>query len=562
MKIIKDNYKILKEAIQRNEPIGEIANNAFRKMFALDYYRPKEKLSLDRPYNVLLNKIRDRDENKFSANSNPNVSVTIILTDLTGDPNFRKLFDASIEKQIKKPDAILINDKEGNADSIPPKYLGQSNSDITVFLVNDVLSDQALLRITRLFELRHELDVITFDEDRIDKKGLRSKPLMKGTYNYFHLLSYNYIGNAFAVRTNRVKEYLDENIDKSSFHEFLLHLEKTHFEIGRIQEVLFSKYSEVDKIHPKRIFEKRYLDTTTSVEDGLHPQNARIVFPRQEIKVSIIIPFRDHPELLRQCVDSIFKYTLYPNFEIILADNGSTDPATNSLVTEYCKRENVTHFPIDIPFNYSEINNKAVKVAKGKFLLFLNNDTEVLHEGWMDEMVRLLFIAEVGVVGAKLVYEDGTIQHAGVTIGIGHFAGHLFKELKEDDPELGKRIQSLQEYSAVTGACMMTRRKLFHRLGGFDEENLSVAYNDIDYCLKARAKGFKVVYTPHTKLKHYESKTRTHDMSKTERDRYKKEIDFMKKKWPGITANDPYYHKYLSKKKQDNSLAFNTTLSI
>ena len=562
MKLIKENYKILKEAIQRNEPIGEIANNAFRKIFALDYYRPKIKLSLDRPYNVLLNKIRDRDENKFSAAANPNVSVTVILTDLTGAADFRKLFDSSIEKQIKKPDAVIINDKEANSYSIPSKLLAQSTADITIFLVNDILSDHALLRIARLFELRDELDVLTFDEDQVDNKGLRSNPKLKGTYNYFQLLSYNYIGNAFAVRTKRIKEYLDDNIDKSSFHEFLLHLEKTHLEIGRIQEILFSKYSPSNTIHPKKIFEKRFSDTTTLVEDGLHPKTAKIVFPRQEIKVSIIIPFRDHSELLKQCVESIFRHTKYPNYEIILADNGSKDPATISLVNEYAKKENVTHFPIDIPFNYSEINNKAVKVAKGKFLLFLNNDTEVLHDGWMDEMVRLLFIAEVGVVGAKLVYEDDSIQHAGVTVGIGHFAGHLFKELKEDDPIHGQRIQSIQEYSAVTGACMMTRRKLFHRLEGFDELNLAVAYNDIDYCLKARAKGFKVVYTPYAKLKHYESKTRTHDMSKSERDRYKKEIEFMKNKWPGITTNDPYYHKYLSRKKQDNSISFNTTLSI
>lgn len=562
MKIIKDNYKILKEALQRNEPIGEIANNAFRKMFALDYYRPKVKLSLDRPYNVLLNKIRDRDENIFSVDSNPNVSVTVILTDLTNDASFRKLFDASIEKQIKKPEAIIINEEAANGDSIPPKYLGQSNSDITIFLVNDVLSDHALLRITRMFELRQELDVITFDEDQIDNKGLRSNPKLKGAFNYFQLLSYNYIGNAFAVRTKRIKEYLDENVDKNSFHEFLLHLEKTHFEITRIQEILISKYAEPNRIHPKRIFEKRYFDTNTSVENGLHADNAKIIFPRQEIKVSIIIPFRDHPELLKQCVDSIFKYTRYPNYEIILADNGSKDSATIALVNEYSQKENVTHFPIDIPFNFSEINNKAVKVATGKFLLFLNNDTEVLHEGWMDEMVRLLFIAEVGVVGAKLVYEDDTIQHAGVTIGIGHFAGHLFKEMKDDDSIYGQRIQSIQEYSAVTGACMMTRRRLFHRLEGFDEMNLAVAYNDVDYCLKARAKGFKVVYTPYAKLKHYESKTRTHDMSKSERDRYTKEIEFIKKKWPGISTNDPYYHKYLSRKKQDNSVSFNTTMSI
>jgi len=565
MKILTDNYKILREALNRNEPIGEIAYNAFRKLFALDYYRPKVKLSLERPYNVLLNKIRDRDVLEFESEDldMPETSITIVQTDLTGnDAHFRKMFEQSLEKQIKKPSKVIYREASSNGDSIPTEHIGDLDSDITIFLVNDVLSDYALLRICRLFEARHELDVITFDEDQIDENGLRANPQLKGVYNYFQLLSYNYIGNAFAVRTKRIKEYIDENSEKASYHEFLIHLESTHLEIGRIQELLFSKYKEIEGIHPKKIFENRFSDSTTLVEDGLHADTAKVVFPRQDILVSIIIPFRDYPELLEQCVESIFKYTRYPKFEIILADNGSTDPKTLELVRSYSEKENVTHFPIDIPFNFSEINNKAVKVAKGKFLLFLNNDTEVLHEGWMDEMVRLLFIAEVGVVGAKLVYEDGTIQHAGVTIGIGHFAGHLFKEMKEDDPRVSKRIQSLQEYSAVTGACMMTRRRLFHRLEGFDEANLAVAYNDIDYCLKARSKGFKVAYTPYAKLKHYESKTRTHDMSKSERERYKKEIEFMKQKWSKVSMQDPFYHKYLSKREQDNSISFNTRLTI
>ena len=164
MKILKDNYKILKEALERNEPLGEIANNAFRKLFALDYYRPKIKLSLERPYNVLLNKIRDRDQQIFEHEKIPECSITVILTDLTqNDENFRKLFEESIEKQIKKPAAVLINDEAANGDSIPLKYLSQSKSDITIFLVNDVLSDHALLRITKLFEQEEGLDVITFD---------------------------------------------------------------------------------------------------------------------------------------------------------------------------------------------------------------------------------------------------------------------------------------------------------------------------------------------------------------------------------------------------------------
>lgn len=562
MKIITENYKILKQALSRNEPIGEIATNAFRKLFALDYYRPKVKLSLDRPYNVLLNKIRDRDMN-LGDQETPQPSITVIMTDLTnGDKNFQKLFEQSIEKQGKKPDAVLINNDASNGGSIPVKYVNQSESDITVFLVNDILADHALYKIAKLFQDKYELDVITFDDDLIDTKGLRSKPNLKGIYNYFQLLSTNYIGNAFAVRTKRVKEYVDANLDKTSFHEFLLHLENTHWEIGRIQEVLYSKYKKAEIIHPKRVFEKRYHDTTTFVENGLHPDHAKVILPRQEIMVSVIIPFRDHADLLKQCVDSIFKYTKYPKFEIILADNGSKEPETLQLVKEYAKLDNVIHFPIDIPFNFSEINNKAVKVANGKFLLFLNNDTEVLHSGWMDEMVRLLFVAEVGVVGVKLVFEDNTIQHAGVTIGIGHFAGHLFKEMSEDDPSVSSRIQSVQEYSAVTGACMMTRRRLFHRLEGFDEKNLAVAYNDVDYCLKARAKGFKVVYTPYAKLKHYESKTRSHDMSKTEKERYRTEIDYMKKRWNGYYKHDPHYHKYLSRKKQDNSVTFNTTMNL
>jgi GT2 family glycosyltransferase len=258
--------------------------------------------------------------------------------------------------------------------------------------------------------------------------------------------------------------------------------------------------------------------------------------------ISIIIPFKDKIELLEKCIESIFQKSSYQNYEVILVDNNSKEKKTfvyleslkNNVQIEFLKYEEI--------FNFSAINNFAVEYVNGEYILFLNNDTEVISENWLDEMVKCFEDEKVGAIGAKLLYPDGTIQHAGVMIEEKRLAIHAFRTWKEQDV----KFDEPREWSAVTAACMMTRKDLFLRVGGFDEKNLSIAYNDVDFCLKLRELGYKIICTPHAKLYHYESASRKSDIFAKifNRKRYKEflcEQGYVRKKWSEEIKNDKFY---------------------
>lgn len=252
----------------------------------------------------------------------------------------------------------------------------------------------------------------------------------------------------------------------------------------------------------------------------------------KNISVSVVIPFRDQVGLLKKCLRSILEKTAIDSgFEIILINNQSEKKETEIFLEKIKNRENIFVLEYDAQFNFSAMNNLASKKAKGKYLLFLNNDTEVISENWIDAMLCQFEDPSIGVVGAKLLYPDGTIQHAGIGIKNGDVSHSFGKLMDSDDPE--DLFNKMRESDAVTAACMMTRKELFEELGGFDEINLPIAYNDVDYCFKVREKGLKVIYTPEAKLYHYESATRGSDIFLKPK-RYKKflqERAFLRARW-------------------------------
>lgn len=250
--------------------------------------------------------------------------------------------------------------------------------------------------------------------------------------------------------------------------------------------------------------------------------------------VSIIIPFKDKVELLQKCVGSVLRSVSSQGCEVILVNNESRKKKTLAYLKSLENNSKIIILEYAKPFNFSAINNFAVQKSAGDFLLFLNNDTESISSNWIEEMLKQFENPEVGAVGAKLLYPDGTIQHAGVKVG-ENIATHQFLGMNEMDL---KENDIVREVDAVTGACMMTRRDLFLKVGGFDEKNLPIAYNDIDYCLKLRERGFKILWTPEAKLFHYESASRKSDMNVFailfNRKRYKQfqgEQEYMRKRW-------------------------------
>ena len=271
--------------------------------------------------------------------------------------------------------------------------------------------------------------------------------------------------------------------------------------------------------------------------------------------ISIIIPNKDHIDDLKRCMESIEQKSTYKNYEYIIVENNSTDSAT----FEYYKKLEAENPKVhmvywDGVFNYSAINNYGASFAKGEYLLLLNNDTEIINPDCLEELLGYCMRKDVGAVGARLYYEDDTIQHAGVVIGFGGIAGHCFVQQKRGTTGYCHRIICAQDYSAVTAACMMVKKSAFDAVGGLSEE-LAVAFNDIDFCMKLRKEGYLIVYNPYAELYHYESKSRGLEDTPEKVARFNKEIATFEKKWPEILKNgDPYYNPNLTLKSQDFSL--------
>jgi GT2 family glycosyltransferase len=280
---------------------------------------------------------------------------------------------------------------------------------------------------------------------------------------------------------------------------------------------------------------------------------------RYEIKeqklVSVIIPTKDLADTLTICLKSIFSKTSYPNYEVLVIDNGSTEAKAFHCLESWQQEQpkRFRYYTYNVPFNYSQINNYGVEQAKGDYLLFLNNDTEIIAPDWMEAMVEQAQRSSIGAVGGLLLYPDDTIQHAGVIMGINGLAGHSHKYFPASMPGYISQIVSTNNYSAVTAACLMCRREVFELVGGFETE-LAIAFNDIDFCLKLISHGYLNVYLPHVVLYHYESKSRGYEDTPAKQARFLQEIDYIKQKWSAICDRDPCYNPNLTKNHEDYRL--------
>jgi GT2 family glycosyltransferase len=268
--------------------------------------------------------------------------------------------------------------------------------------------------------------------------------------------------------------------------------------------------------------------------------------PKQLPLVSIIIPTRNAKALVKQCIDSIFEKTTYSNFEIILVDNGSDDPSSLDYFAELNERDNIRVVRDDGNFNFSRLNNEAVKVAKGELLCLMNNDIEVISPDWLDEMVSQAVRPEIGAVGAKLLYPNDTVQHAGVILGLGGIAGHAHLGIHRNDPGYFGRANLVQNFIAVTAACLVIRKEIYENVGGLNEKDFAVAFNDVDFCIRVHQAGYHNLWTPFAEMYHHESATRGSDLAPEKIERFKQEIKSMELLYGNILFNDPAYNPNLS----------------
>lgn len=263
--------------------------------------------------------------------------------------------------------------------------------------------------------------------------------------------------------------------------------------------------------------------------------------------ISIIVPTRDRAELLRTCIGSVDAHTDYRPFEWIVVDNESAEPETLDFLAELSLRSDVRVIRSAGAFNFSRLNNIGVAAAAGQYVLLLNNDTEAFSPQWLGEMMRYAARDDVGAVGAQLLYADGSLQHAGVVIGMGEAAGHAHRFLPAGDPGYFRLPHAAQEVSAVTAACLLVRKERYLAVGGLDEEKFAVAYNDVDFCLRLKEAGWRNIYTPHAKLYHHESKSRGSDFSVANRERYMRELKHLQTRWGTRTFLDPLHSPHLDR---------------
>jgi len=273
----------------------------------------------------------------------------------------------------------------------------------------------------------------------------------------------------------------------------------------------------------------------------------------REMTVSLVIPTRDRADLLQRCIDTIQQFTDWPTLEIIVIDNGSVEDATHAYFAKVAE-QGVRVLPMPGPFNYADLNNRAIAQATGDIVGLVNNDIEALHNGWLDEIVSQLLRPEVGAVGAKLLWPNGMVQHGGVLLGVGNVAGHFGNRLADADWGDHGRNQLVQQVSGCTAACLFLRREDYFALGGMDGNAFPVAFNDVDLCLKVRASGKAIVWTPHAKLLHAESASRGHEDTPQKKARAGREIDQLRMKWGDVLMRDPAYHPSLN--LDPNSQAF------
>lgn len=438
---------------------------------------------------------------------------------------------------------------------------------------DDELRCHALLEVVQCISRHPDAGLIYSDEDKIDKEGRRFHAYFKPDWNPDLLLSQNYLCHFTVLRTALVRSVggFRTGFEGSQDHDlFLRCVERLDsHQVRHIPKVLYhwraipgSTALDHDvKDYATEAGRKAVAEHLLRTGSGAEVVDAsrghyriRWPMPLPCPKVSIIIPTRDRVDLLKTCIDSVIERTRYPDYEIIVVDNQSVEPSTKAYFDSVRSHPLVQIMEYDAPFNYSAINNWAVSRANGEVLCLLNNDIEVISEDWLGEMVRHACRDGVGAVGAMLYYPNDTIQHAGVVLGVGGVANHAFLGCPRGCPGHGGRAMVVQNYSAVTGACLVVRREAYERAGGLDEE-LEVAFNDIDFCLRLRELGYRNLWTPFAELYHHESASRGEEDSEEKLSRFHREVRRMVSRWGPTLLADPAYNPNLSLSMQDGSFA-------
>ena len=496
-----------------------------------------------------------------------------IADDASPDPQVREVLAgyAKRDPRIK----VVFRPENGHISAASNSAIGLATGDwLALFDHDDLLPEHALFQMAKTINERPEARLIYSDEDRIDASGQRVSPYFKCDWNRSLFYSHNLITHLGVYHADLVREVggFKTGIEGAQDYDLALRcVERLKDEqIVHIPRVLYhwrqhpgSTAQDADS-KPYAMLNGRQaisdhlqrLGVPALVEHIGVGYRVRYELPDPAPKATIIIPTRNGLKLIRRCVKSILAKTVYPDYEVLIVDNNSDDRQTLRYLDEINDGVRVRVVRDPRPFNYSALNNAAVDLAGGEVVCLLNNDTEVISPDWLREMVSLAWQPGFGAVGARLWYPDDTLQHGGIILGIGGWAGHAHKGFPKGSTGYAARAMLLQEFSAVTGACLAIRRELYQSVGGLNERELTVACSDVDLCLRLRELGYRNAWTPYAELYHHESASRGYENTPKKRGRFLRERVYMQQRWGEFLLRDPAYNPNLTLDHEDFSLAW------
>jgi glycosyltransferase involved in cell wall biosynthesis len=498
-----------------------------------------------------------------------------IADDASTDVGVRPMLEsfAKVDPRIK----VVFRQQNGHISAASNSALEFASGDFVALLDNDdLLTPDALYHVAKTIVATPDAALIYSDEDKINPAGYRYDPYFKCELNYELLLAQNMICHLGVYRRALLEKIggFREGFEGAQDYDLTLRvLEQVQPEqVVHIPKVLYhwraipgSTALAADEKNYAALAGRKAIEehlqrtgrggTVTAAPEAPALNRVRYALPAHLPMVSIIIPTRDHADILGVCLESVLKKTSYPHFEIIVVDNGSVEQETHQLLASQ-PQDRVRVVRDDSPFNYSRLNNLAVKAAKGDVVCLMNNDIEVLTPDWLEEMLSFALQADIGCVGARLWYPgEGGLQHGGVVLGVGGIAGHSHKYLSRNQSGYFGRAVLHQSFSAVTAACLVIRREIWEQVEGLDE-SFAVAFNDVDFCLRVRDSGYRNIWTPYAEMIHHESLSRGEEDNPEKVARFHGEIERMQQRWGTGLQKDPAYSPNLTNGYEDFSLSW------
>lgn len=482
-----------------------------------------------------------------------------LADDCSTNPEIKKILNTYVKKDHRIK--VIYRSHNGHISQASNSALKIATGEFIALLDHDdELAPQALYQIVKLLNVKPNADLIYSDEDKLEINGIHTEPSFKPDWSPEMFLSTNYLCHLTLIRKSLVNKIngFTKGLEGSQDYDLFLRITEITQNIFHIPDILYhwrkipgstaAVYSTKNYANQASIKSlKNHIQRTktkATVINGIKQGTFRIIYQISTPLISIIIPNKDNVNYLQKCIESIIQKSTYKNYEIIIIDTGSLNSKTFNYYQKLKSNSKIKLLNWDKEFNFSQVNNFAVKKSAGDYLLFLNNDTEIITPDWIESMLQLAQKKEIGAVGCKLIFKNDDIQHAGVFLGVGGIANHNFYRLPDKISQPFPLLNSkdmIRNFTAVTGACLLINKEKFLSADGFNT-NFKIAYNDIDLCLRLNQLGYRNVYTPFTKLYHYQSVSISKNRDQSQ---FKKEQELMTTRWGNIIKNDPFYNPNL-----------------